>query len=358
MTVGVGRVRSLRVKGSCQPSHKGVPSLACFYWRGWFRAGFSFFRGGSALNCSHEFQQETNQKILSLRKQPYRTRCRLLSFLKKIDTIVVKFPIPIHVTYVRNRLPITSACEHNQAHTLYSDLFITVGNTVAGRGGRATHAVLPIKIGLLPPITAHHGTTTLSYGHPLYTRSEARTNWNLPLEKYPAHNPDSIDITRKIDERQGHRRADLRSLWPPSTSVVPVVGWQDHSTTGLTVPLSSGFTQHPKQTIERQAPMNIQAYTSPTTSWQLDPCTEALRPDLCVSSQRTRTIVYRGSSTAGNIEGRGYVVVRISIRSLSQPLPGPEHFHLLAYTVCSMARLLGSRWYPQSTLKVNERPTQ
>ncbi|KAG8283082.1 hypothetical protein J6590_023611 [Homalodisca vitripennis] len=228
---------------------------------------------------------------------------------KKIGTIVVKeeLPIPIHVTYVRNRLPITSACEHNQAHTLYSDLFITVGNTVAGRGGRAIHAVLPIKIGLLPPITAHHGTTTLSANHTT-------------------------------------RRGVLILITLATLNIGCPGGW-------VAGPLhhrsySTSLLRHPKQTIERQAPMNIQAYTSPTTSWQLDPCTEALRPDLCVSSQRTRTIVYRGSSTAGNIEGRGYVVVRISIRSLSQPLPGPEHFHLLAYTVCSMARLLGSRWYP------------
>ncbi|KAG8291736.1 hypothetical protein J6590_054469 [Homalodisca vitripennis] len=37
--------RSLRVRGSCQPRHKSVPPPACFDWRGWFRAGFSFFRG-------------------------------------------------------------------------------------------------------------------------------------------------------------------------------------------------------------------------------------------------------------------------------------------------------------------------
>ncbi|KAG8292397.1 hypothetical protein J6590_041507 [Homalodisca vitripennis] len=34
MTVGVGRVRSLRDKGSCQPRHKSEPPPACFDWRG------------------------------------------------------------------------------------------------------------------------------------------------------------------------------------------------------------------------------------------------------------------------------------------------------------------------------------
>ncbi|KAG8324401.1 hypothetical protein J6590_093168 [Homalodisca vitripennis] len=45
MTVGVGGVRSVSIRGSCYPQHKGVPLPACFDWRGWFRAGFSFPRG-------------------------------------------------------------------------------------------------------------------------------------------------------------------------------------------------------------------------------------------------------------------------------------------------------------------------
>ncbi|KAG8330334.1 hypothetical protein J6590_065928 [Homalodisca vitripennis] len=45
MTVGVGGVRSVSIRGSCYPQHKGAPLPVCFDWRGWFRAGFSFPRG-------------------------------------------------------------------------------------------------------------------------------------------------------------------------------------------------------------------------------------------------------------------------------------------------------------------------
>ncbi|KAG8287298.1 hypothetical protein J6590_041542 [Homalodisca vitripennis] len=45
MTVKVGRVRSLRVKGSCQPRHEGVPSPAYFDWRASSELAFPFSEG-------------------------------------------------------------------------------------------------------------------------------------------------------------------------------------------------------------------------------------------------------------------------------------------------------------------------
>ncbi|KAG8271830.1 hypothetical protein J6590_054660 [Homalodisca vitripennis] len=51
MTVGVGGVCSLTSEVLAS-LNKGVPPLAYFDWRGWFRAGFPFFRGDMALRCS------------------------------------------------------------------------------------------------------------------------------------------------------------------------------------------------------------------------------------------------------------------------------------------------------------------
>ncbi|KAG8284086.1 hypothetical protein J6590_003778 [Homalodisca vitripennis] len=51
MTVGVGGVCSLTSEVLANPN-KGVPTPACFDWRGWFRSGLPFFRGDMPLRCS------------------------------------------------------------------------------------------------------------------------------------------------------------------------------------------------------------------------------------------------------------------------------------------------------------------